>query len=57
MTDENKRIRYEVVTQEGENGELLLPIPPQMLKDLGWKEGTELKFDKDDKGRFILRKA
>jgi bifunctional DNA-binding transcriptional regulator/antitoxin component of YhaV-PrlF toxin-antitoxin module len=57
MTDENKRIIYEVVTQEGEDGELLLPIPPQMLKDLGWKEGTELKFDKDDKGRFILRKA
>jgi bifunctional DNA-binding transcriptional regulator/antitoxin component of YhaV-PrlF toxin-antitoxin module len=57
MTDESKQIQYEVVTQEGENGELLLPIPPQILKEMGWTEGTELRFDLDDKGRYILRKA
>lgn len=49
--------RYEVITQEDpETGDLLLPIPPQMLKELGWKEGDELDFDIRKDGSIFLKK-
>jgi hypothetical protein len=48
---------YEVITQEDpETGELILPIPPQLLSEMGWKEGDELSFDQDDRGRWIISK-
>lgn len=49
--------RYEVITQEDpETGDLILPIPPELLSKMGWVEGDEISFDVDDKGRFILQK-
>jgi hypothetical protein len=56
-TKNPQNISYEVITQEGENGDLLLPIPPHLLEQLGWKEGDDIKFEMDDKGRYILSKA
>ena len=49
--------RYEVITQEDENGDFLLPIPPELLVRMGWKEGDEISFDLDKSGRWILRKT
>jgi hypothetical protein len=49
--------RYEVITQEDpETGDLLLPIPPHLLKELGWKEGDELDFDIRKDGSIFLKK-
>jgi hypothetical protein len=49
--------RYEVITQEDpETGDMLIPIPPQLLKELGWKEGDDVDFSIDEKGRIILKK-
>lgn len=49
--------RYEVITQEDpETGDLIVPIPPILLEQLGWKEGDEIDFAVDDKGHYILRK-
>lgn len=48
---------YEVTTQEDENGDLLIPLPPALLKALDWKEGDEIQFDVDDKGNYVLSKA
>jgi len=49
--------RYEVITQEDpETGDVLIPLPPQLLKDLGWKEGDEIDFSIDDNGRMIVQK-
>lgn len=48
---------YEVITQEDDNGDLLLPIPPMLLKQLNWKPGDEIDFSIDDKGRYILKKV
>jgi bifunctional DNA-binding transcriptional regulator/antitoxin component of YhaV-PrlF toxin-antitoxin module len=51
-------IRYEVITQEDEvTGDLLLPIPPQLMSQLGWIEGDEIEFAVDDQGRYVLKKA
>ena len=48
---------YEVITQEDpDSGDMLIPIPPNLLKQLGWKEGDDIDFSIDDKGRIILKK-
>ena len=53
-----EQIRYEVITQEDEvTGDLLLPIPPQLLAQLGWTEGDEIEFAIDEKGKYILKRA
>ena len=49
--------RYEVITQEDpESGDMLIPIPPQLLAELGWKEGDDVDFSIDEKGRIIVKK-
>lgn len=48
---------YEVITQEDpETGDMLIPIPPHLLAELGWKEGDDVDFSIDEKGRIILKK-
>lgn len=49
--------RYSVITQEDTNGDLLLPIPPILLEQLGWQEGDDIEITVDDKGRYILSKV
>lgn len=49
--------RYEVITQEDENGDLIIPIPQPVLDSLGWKEGDDIEFGLDPKGNIILKKA
>ena len=60
MSKKNPAHRYdsfEVITQEDpETGDVLIPLPPQLLKDLGWKEGDEIDFSIDDNGRMIVQK-
>ena len=55
----NKKLvdtRYEVIAQEiPESDDLLIPIPPPLLQELGWKEGDEIEFNIDDLGRIILK--
>jgi len=49
--------RYEVITQEDpESGDLMIPLPPELLKQLGWVEGDTIDFSIDDKGRYVLKK-
>ena len=58
MEKKTEQSRYEVITQEDpETGDLLIPIPPPLLKEMGWKEGDEIKMDIDDKGRIVFRKS
>ena len=48
---------FEVITQEDpETGDLILPLPPELLREMGWSEGTELDLDVDDQGRWVIRK-
>jgi bifunctional DNA-binding transcriptional regulator/antitoxin component of YhaV-PrlF toxin-antitoxin module len=49
---------YEVITQEDpETGDLIVPIPPALLKQMGWNEGDTIEFAKDDQGRYVLTKT
>ena len=48
---------YEVILQEDpETGELMLPIPPELMREMGWTEGDELDFNQDDRGRWVISK-
>jgi len=49
--------RYEVITQEDpDSGDLMVPLPPELLQQLGWVEGDTINFSIDDKGRYVLKK-
>lgn len=49
---------YEVITQEDpETGDLIIPLPPMLLKQMGWTEGDTIEFQKDDQGRYVLVKT
>lgn len=53
----NHTTRYEVITQEDENGDMIIPIPLPVLKDLGWKEGDDVEVGINEKGDLYLKKA
>lgn len=44
----NDSPRYEVITQENADGDLVIPIPPPLLKSLGWSEDQELSIKIDE---------
>ena len=51
-------VRYEVITHEDPvTGDLMLPIPQKLLDELGWREGDEIEFAIDEKGKYILKRA
>jgi AbrB family looped-hinge helix DNA binding protein len=55
ITDEHS---YEVITQTDDaTGDILMPIPQEVLDKLGWKEGDDLAIDKDADGRLIITKV
>jgi hypothetical protein len=60
MTEKSKApgVRYEVIMQEDpETGDLILPIPPPLLQEMGWKEGDNVQVGFDPQGRLYLKKA
>ena len=44
------------VTLEEDGDDLLLPLPEEIIKDLGWNEGDELQWSVNN-NTIILRKA
>lgn len=49
--------RYEVMTMEDpESGDLIIPIPEPILKQMGWKEGDDVEINIDDNGQLFLKK-
>ena len=57
--NETDKARYEVITQESQDGsgDLIIPIPAPMLKSLGWTEETELAIGVNENGTIFLKKA
>lgn len=50
-------VRWEVTLEEDEDGNLILPIPPEVLEMAGWKEGDELDWKEHDDGSYVLEKV
>lgn len=52
------QIRYEVIVQEDEKtGDILLPIPEEVLRSLDLKEGDDVEFEMDNDGTLYIKKA
>jgi len=49
--------RYEVITQEDESGDMVIPIPITVLEKLGWKEGDNVDIGVDENNQLFLRKT
>lgn len=50
-------VRYEVITQEDpDTGDLIIPIPPPILKQMGLKDGDQLKIEIGPNGELYLSK-
>ncbi len=45
-----------VKLEEDENGELVLPLPEETLKELGWEIGDTLTWTKIDENTWQLSK-
>lgn len=48
---------YEIITQEDENGDILIPIPPVLLSKLGWKENDKIEITINEQGKYVLSKS
>ena len=60
MSKKSDSIRYEVITQEDpDTGDLILPLPKELLDKMGWKIGDELEWLQEANGSWVikLRKA
>ena len=58
MTKNIDSTMYEVIVQEDpETGELLIPLPPELMTQMGWKEGDNIEIGLDEEGRYILKKT
>ncbi len=42
------------VEEDKQTGDLVLPLPVDLLAQMGWHEGTELWWDVDD-GKIVLK--
>tara|TARA_B110000495_G_C22411967_1_gene261803 strand:- start:177 stop:476 length:300 start_codon:yes stop_codon:yes gene_type:complete len=47
---------HELQLKESASGELFFRLPDQILDNLGWEEGDEVKFIEKDKG-FLIKKV
>jgi len=57
--NETDKARYEVITQEADDGsgDIIIPLPAPLLKSLGWSEETELAIGVNENGTIFLKKA
>jgi hypothetical protein len=42
--------------EDPDSGDLVMPLPPALLKELGWKIGDTLLWNMDDSGELSLSK-
>jgi hypothetical protein len=48
--------KFVATVEEDENGDPIIPLPEEMLAELGWKEGDTLDWKKNDDGTYSLSK-
>ena len=54
----NQHQRFEVITQEDTStGDLILPIPPILLKQMGWSQGDDIELVVGTDGNLYLKRA
>lgn len=58
MDDNKDTVQWTLQTEEDpETGDLLLQFPPDLLVNLGWKEGDTIEWIDNGDGSWSLKKA
>jgi hypothetical protein len=57
MTQEETKTWEITVETDPETGELILPLPPELIELQGWKDGDELEWVDEGDGKYILQKS
>lgn len=58
MNEQNKTLSWTVTVEEDpETGDLILPLPPELLQMQGWKEGDTLEWADEGNGAWSLKKG
>lgn len=55
-SEQESYIKYEVITQQDDNGDLLIPIPPILLQQIHWREGDPVTI-RWENGRWVITKG
>ena len=56
MTQENIKTWEITVETDPVTGDLILPLPAELIEMQGWKNGDELEWIDADDGSYILQK-
>jgi len=56
MNEEKQETKFSVELQEDVNGDLIMPIPSELLAQMGWDEGDTLIWEDSFNGSYSLRK-
>jgi len=48
--------KYTIKLEETENGDLVLPLSDEMMLELGWSEGTRIKWTDNLDGSWTMQK-
>jgi len=57
MTQDDKKTWEVTVEQDPETGELILPLPTDLLEMQGWKDGDEFEWIDSGDGSWVLKKS
>ena len=49
--------KYTANVSEAENGEAIIPLPQELLDEVGWKEGDNIKWEDSGDGSWVLSKV
>ena len=48
---------YQVEVQKNEQDELFVELPSELIENLGWNTGDDVKWEETDEGGFRLKKV
>jgi hypothetical protein len=58
MNEQGKKLSWTITVEEDpETGEIVLPLPEELLQLQGWKEGDNLQWTDNKDGSWSLQKV
>ena len=48
---------WTVILEEDEYGEIILPLPPEMIRKYDWQEGDDIEFEIEDRCVIITNRS
>ena len=48
---------WTVIVEEDEYGEIILPLPPELIRKYGWQEGDDIEFEIEERSLIITNRS